>query len=143
LQQFYRRYSMKSLPTRHLTGKQKIAKSGWHRLFPLLRLLPFLLSSELLCLSFLRFWNCCACPFYAPFCPFYAPFLFTLLSFLRSLRSVPVLFTLPFYAPSFFRGLRALNLPTPVTGSLKTAENGSLSDAGHTSLLTYLKPLLK
>jgi hypothetical protein len=29
------------------------------------------------------------------------------------------------------RGLRALNLPTTVTGSLKTAENGSLSDDGH------------
>ena len=29
------------------------------------------------------------------------------------------------------RGLRALNLPTTVTGSLKTAENGSLSNDGH------------
>jgi hypothetical protein len=32
------------------------------------------------------------------------------------------------------RGLRALNLPTTVTGSLETAENGSLSDAGHNAL---------
>ena len=31
------------------------------------------------------------------------------------------------------RGLRALNLPTTATGSLKTAENGSLSDDGHNS----------
>ena len=29
------------------------------------------------------------------------------------------------------RSLRALNLPTTETGSLKTAENGSLSDDGH------------
>lgn len=29
------------------------------------------------------------------------------------------------------RGLRALNLPTTATGTLKTAENGSLSDVGH------------
>jgi hypothetical protein len=34
------------------------------------------------------------------------------------------------------RGLRALNLPTTVTGSLTTAENGSLSDDGHMSLET-------
>ena len=31
------------------------------------------------------------------------------------------------------RGLRALNLPTTATGTLQTAENGSLSDDGHKS----------